>query len=290
MNFALYWQPSTNFINFTSKTIMAKYAYIRVSSDKQSYDQQIQDIKAYGINIADLDGVTEEKMTTNVGYVDREFNSLLKKCKAGDTIYAASTDRIGRDFLDMIKLMKDAKERGIEIIACKQNLSIVRDDVATRIIVMITAIMDEDEKKRIQHRTANKKAWQREQIAINGYFIIERGQNEGKACNYVGMPKWANMSDAQKCALAKAQETSIMARQDDAIEWIDKSEAVAIARRKRAEGLTLQQIVDELSCMFDDYAQRHPDEPNIYATRNGCKPSRGTISKWLRASNPLLVG
>ena len=140
---------------------MARYAYIRVSTDRQSYEQQIQDIKNYGIRLEDLDGVTEEKMTSNKGYEDRALNDLLKKCKAGDVIYAASTDRIGRDFFDMMKLMKKAAKDGIEIIACKQNLSIARDDVATRIIVAITAIMDEDEKKRIQHRTANKKAWQR---------------------------------------------------------------------------------------------------------------------------------
>ena len=163
---------------------MARYAYIRVSTDRQSYDQQIQDIKAYGINLDELDGITEEKMTTNRGYEDRAFNSLLKKCKSGDIIYAASTDRIGRDFYDMMKLMKEAANDGIEIIACKQNLSIARDDVATRIIVAITAIMDEDEKKRIQHRTANKKAWQREQIEKQGYFIIENGPNAGEKCYY----------------------------------------------------------------------------------------------------------
>lgn len=60
---------------------MARYAYIRVSTDKQSYDQQVQDIKAYGIDLDTLDGITEEKMTSNKGYEDRAFNSLLKKCK-----------------------------------------------------------------------------------------------------------------------------------------------------------------------------------------------------------------
>ncbi len=85
------------------------------------------------------------------------------------------------------------------------------------------------------------------------------------------------------------QEASARARADDAIRWRDKSEAVAFARRKRAEGCMLQQIVDELGHMFDDYAERHPGEPNIYATRGGCKPVCGTISKWLRESNLLAV-
>ena len=187
---------------------MARYAYIRVSTDRQSYEQQIQDIKNYGIRLEDLDGVTEEKMTSNKGYEDRALNDLLKKCKAGDIIYAASTDRIGRDFFDMMKLMKKAAKDGIEIIACKQNLSIARDDVATRIIVAITAIMDEDEKRRIQHRTANKKAWQREQIEKYGAFVIENGPNAGLPCTYVGSPKFEDMSEAQQNALLAAQEAS----------------------------------------------------------------------------------
>lgn len=267
---------------------MARYAYIRVSTDRQSYDQQIQDIKAYGIDLDTLDGITEEKMTSNKGYEDRAFNSLLKKCKSGDVIYAASTDRIGRDFFDMMKLMKEAAKDGIEIIACKQNLSIARDDVATRIIVAITAIMDEDEKKRIQHRTANKKAWQREQIAKQGYFIIENGPNAGERCNYVGSPKFDDMSEAQRSAILAAREASAAARTDAAISWRDSSQAVKFVRRKKAEGWGVVQITEELGKLYDEFSSTDSGA-NPYATPTGYKPSKGTVSKWCREMNPIAV-
>lgn len=267
---------------------MARYAYIRVSTDRQSYDQQIQDIKAYGIDLDTLDGITEEKMTSNKGYEDRAFNSLLKKCKSGDIIYAASTDRIGRDFFDMMKLMKEAAKDGIEIIACKQNLSIARDDVATRIIVAITAIMDEDEKKRIQHRTANKKAWQREQIAKQGYFIIENGPNAGERCNYVGSPKFDDMSDAQRSAILAAREASAAARTDAAISWRDSSKAVKFVCRKKAEGWGIMQITEELGKLYDEFSSAD-GSANPYATPTGYKPSKGTVSKWCREMNPIAV-
>lgn len=260
---------------------MARYAYIRVSTDRQSYDQQIQDIKNYGIDLNTLDGITEEKMTSNKGYEDREFNNLLKKCKSGDIIYAASTDRIGRDFFDMMKLMKEAAKDGIEIIACKQNLSIARDDVATKIIVAITAIMDEDEKKRIQHRTANKKAWQREQIQKHGHFIIENGANAGEKCAYVGMPKFDEMTSAQRTALKKAQEEAWRANTDRALSWLGQSKAVRFARRKSAEGWGVVQIANELGKLYDD-------SPEVYGTPTGRRPSKGTVSRWLSNSNPRL--
>lgn len=268
---------------------MAKYAYIRVSTNKQSYDQQIQDFNRYGINLSDLDGVVEEKETTNKGYEDREFNTLLNKCKSGDIIYAASTDRIGRDFLDMMKLMKAAADDGIEIIACKQNLSIARDDAATRIIVAVTAIMDEDEKKRIQHRTANKKAWQREQIAEKGCFVIESGPNAGNTCTYVGRPKWKDMSDSQKKALIQMQEAAHIAQAQAAIKWRDNSQAVHYACLKRSEGWKLQQIVDEIGKLYDGFKPKKEGDENPWATPTGCKPQKGTISKWLRETNPLLA-
>lgn len=261
---------------------MAKYAYIRVSTDRQSYDQQIQDIKAYGIDLAALDGITEEKMTTNRGYEDRAFNALLGKCRAGDTIYAASTDRLGRDFLDMMKLMQKAAADGIEIIACRQNLSIARDDVATRIIVAITAIMDEDEKKRIQHRTANKKAWQREQIQRRGHFIIEHGPNAGKPCTYVGNPRKDQMSAAQLAAIAAAREASAQSRQDAMIHWREHSRGYAWVRAQLAKGKTRALIIEEFNEM-------HRLDPDNYSTREGRPLTKGTLSAWAREMNPLAV-
>lgn len=265
---------------------MARYAYIRVSTDKQSYDQQIQDIKAYGINLDELDGITEEKMTSNKGYEDRAFNSLLRKCKSGDIIYAASTDRIGRDFFDMMKLMQEAAKDGIDIVACKQNLSIARDDVATRIIVAITAIMDEDEKKRIQHRTANKKAWQREQIAKQGYFIIENGPNKGEKCTYVGSRKGHDTSAARAAAS--------MYRQDAAIAWRAQSLAIKFTLRKKAEGWPQKQIAEELGQLYDAEQARIALLPkseqyiNPYGTPTGLRPTRVNVCLWLRDANPLL--
>lgn len=264
---------------------MAINLYLRVSTLDQSFDQQMQDIKAYfnanRLNIDDVANIVEEHVSGGKSYEDRKFQQLLHKCKPGDYIYAASTDRLGRNFIDMMKLMEDAKKRGVIIVACKQNLSLDDDNSMAKIVLAVTAIMDEDERKRIKHRTANKKAWQREQIAKHGYFIIENGPNKGEKCNYVGSQKGHDTS--------KAREASILAKQDMAIAWRENSMAVKFALRKRAEGWTLQRIVDEIGQLYDDNAPSDPNTPNPYATPNGCKPLRGTVSKWLREANPLTL-
>lgn len=84
-------------------------------------------------------------------------------------------------------------------------------------------------------------------------------------------------------------EAASMKRTDAMITWREESKAVKFALRKRAEGWTIQQIVDEIGQLYDDNMPKDSDEPNPYATPNGCKPQKGTVSKWLRESNPLVL-
>ena len=271
---------------------MAINLYLRVSTEDQSFDQQMQDIKAYfaahSLKMEDVENVVEEHVSGGKSYEDRKFQQLLNKCKPGDYIYAASTDRLGRNFIDMMRLMEDAKKRGVIIVACKQNLSLDEDNSMAKIVLAVTAIMDEDERKRIKHRTANKKAWQREQIAKQGYFIIENGENAGERCTYVGNPKKEDMSDAQLAAITAAREAAIQSRQDAVILWREQSKAIGFGRRKRAEGWGIVQITEELGQLYDEFAATD-GTANPYGTPTGCRPSKGTVSKWCREMNPIAV-
>lgn len=271
---------------------MAINLYLRVSTEDQSFDQQMQDIKNYfashDLKMEDVENVVEEHVSGGKSYEDRKFQQLLNKCKPGDYIYAASTDRIGRSFFDMMQLMKDAKKRGVIIVVCKQNLSLDDDNPMALAFLALTAIWDEDERNRIKHRTANKKAWQREQIAKQGYFIIENGPNAGEKCRYVGNPKQKDMSEAQRSAILAAREASAAARTDAAISWRDSSQAVKFVRRKKAEGWGVVQITEELGKLYDEFSSTDSGA-NPYATPTGYKPSKGTVSKWCREMNPIAV-
>lgn len=265
---------------------MARYIYNRVSTQDQSFGQQMQDIKAYfaanRIDMGEVSDVVEEHVSGGKSYEDRKFQQLLNKCKPGDYIYAASTDRLGRNFIDMMRLMEDAKKRGVIIVACKQNLSLDDDNSMAKIVLAVTAIMDEDERKRIKHRTANKKAWQREQIGKQGYFIIENGPNAGKRCSYVGSPKLAEMSEAQLAALAATQEAAAIANQNAKITWKENSSAYKWVRARVAEGMPRKEIIR----LFNE---QHALNPDVYCTREGKPLSKGVLSKWCREMNPLAV-
>lgn len=257
---------------------MAINLYLRVSTEDQSFDQQMQDIKAYfaahSLEMADVENVVEEHVSGGKSYEDRKFQQLLNKCKPGDYIYAASTDRLGRNFIDMMRLMEDAKKRDVIIVACKQNLSLDDDNSMAKIVLAVTAIMDEDERKRIKHRTANKKAWQREQIAKQGYFIIENGPNAGERCAYVGSPKGHDTS--------AAREAATQARMDAKIRWKENSTAYRWTMARVREGMPRKEIVR----LFNE---QHKLNPDVYCTRTGKPLTEATLSVWCREMNPLAV-
>lgn len=89
--------------------------------------------------------------------------------------------------------------------------------------------------------------------------------------------------------LSAANEASAIARANRSIAWREQSQAVKFALRKRAEGWTLQRIVDEIGQLYDDNMPSDPGTPNPYGTPNGCKPVAGTISKWISEANPLTL-
>lgn len=265
---------------------MAINIYCRVSTLEQNYDQQMQDIKVYfaahALKMEDVTEIVSEHESGGKSYTDRKFQQLLNKCKPGDYIYAASTDRLGRNFIDMMRLMEDAKKRGVIIVACKQNLSLDDDNSMAKIVLAVTAIMDEDERKRIKHRTANKKAWQREQIAKQGYFIIENGPNAGEKCHYVGSPKKSDMSEAQLLARATSMEAAAMANQNNAIIWREQSKGYNWVRTQIKKGKSRKLILEEFN-------ELHAADPENYSTREGKPLSKGVLSKWCREMNPLTV-
>lgn len=92
------------------------YGYCRISTKQQSMDRQIRNIK-------DLyaDAVIVEEVFTGTKVEGRkEFNKLLKKVKAGDTIVFDSVSRMSRDAEEGFQLYEELYNKGIELIFIKE--------------------------------------------------------------------------------------------------------------------------------------------------------------------------
>ncbi len=91
---------------------MTIYGYARISTKKQSLQRQINNIEAYNKDAI----IYEEEFTGRKVEGRKEFQKLLKKVKANDTIIFDSVSRMSRNADEGIKLYMDLFDRGVNLI------------------------------------------------------------------------------------------------------------------------------------------------------------------------------
>ena len=73
------------------------YGYVRVSSDKQTVENQRFEIVQFAkANKISIDGWIEETISGTMQYDKRELGKLLGKVKKGDMILCSELSRLGR--------------------------------------------------------------------------------------------------------------------------------------------------------------------------------------------------
>lgn len=122
------------------------FGYIRVSTKKQSTDQQMDALIAAGVPGPNIYGDVRSGAKW-----DREGLEQLKKIlRAGDTLVVVALDRLGRSLSEMVKLLE-------WIVASEVTLRTLREgiDLSTptgRMIAGIFASLGEYERELIQER------------------------------------------------------------------------------------------------------------------------------------------
>ena len=96
---------------------MRVYGYARVSTAKQKLDRQIDNIKNYNKSAI----IFSEKYTGTKFEGREEFERLIKKVKAGDTIIFDSVSRMSRNAEEGTKLYFELYDKGINLIFLKER-------------------------------------------------------------------------------------------------------------------------------------------------------------------------
>ena len=93
------------------------YGYTRISTKNQSIDRQIRNIKELYSDAI----IIEEVYTGTKIYGRKEFDKLIKKVKAGDTIVFDSVSRMSRNAEEGFKLYEELYNKGIELVFIKEQ-------------------------------------------------------------------------------------------------------------------------------------------------------------------------
>ena len=82
------------------------YGYIRVSSDKQTVENQRFEIKRFcEINQLQVDGWIEETISGTKSYSKRQLGRLLKRVKPNDIILFNELSRLGRSLYMVMEIL-----------------------------------------------------------------------------------------------------------------------------------------------------------------------------------------
>lgn len=129
-------------------------AYIRVSTNKQETDNQLTGIKQYAeqnnLHITDIVGETISGYKSTIQ--ERKFSDVLDSLKAGDTLIVSETSRIARRLLDVLNTIQQLIDRGVTVIAVKENIAF-RDDINSKVLAFAFGLSAEIERSLISSRT-----------------------------------------------------------------------------------------------------------------------------------------
>lgn len=138
------------------------YAYIRVSTEKQSVSSQEFEIRNWaGQKGITIDKWVRESASGTVAPEKRKLGATIRKMKGGDMLVATEISRLGRNVLMIMSVLNLCSERRIEIRTIKDNFHL-SNDLNSKIIAFAFALAAEIERNLISQRTrealADKKA------------------------------------------------------------------------------------------------------------------------------------
>jgi DNA invertase Pin-like site-specific DNA recombinase len=94
----------------------------------------------------------EEKVSGTKDWKKRKLGEVFYALKAGDTIIVSELSRLGRSTLQILEIMKEAKERDVAVYAVKGGWSL-NGSMESKIVLTMLAMMAEVERDLISERT-----------------------------------------------------------------------------------------------------------------------------------------
>lgn len=138
------------------------YGYIRVSSDKQTVENQRFEINKFAAdNNLKIDGWIEETISGTKNYKKRELGNLLHKVKKDDLILCTELSRLGRSLFMIMEILSLCMNKECKIWTLKEGYRL-GDDIQSKVLAFAFGLSAEIERNLISQRTkealARKKA------------------------------------------------------------------------------------------------------------------------------------
>jgi DNA invertase Pin-like site-specific DNA recombinase len=152
------------------------YGYVRISTDKQTGDNQRFEIERFcSKNSLSIDLWIEETISGTKLPEKRLLGSLLAKAKTGDLIVCSELSRLGRNMLMIMSILNYLLINGVKIWTIKDNYQL-GDNIQAKILAFAFGLVAEIERELISQRT-------KEALARKRSEGITLGRPQGRKSN-----------------------------------------------------------------------------------------------------------
>lgn len=150
------------------------FAYIRVSTELQSYEGQRYEIEQWVSRRQwVIDKWVQEKASGTKALKKRTLDGLLKRMKKGDTLICTELSRLGRNMMMVMSILNTCSQKGIKIYSIKDSFEL-SDSLNAKIIAFAFSLAAEIERNLISQRT-------REALAAKRAAGVKLGRPFGKS-------------------------------------------------------------------------------------------------------------
>ena len=149
-------------------------AYIRVSTEVQSYQGQQYEIRMWAErHQIRVDRWEQEKVSGTMRVEKRTLGKILRKMKKGDILIITELSRLGRNMMMVMSILNTCSQKGIQIRSIKDNFEL-SDSLNSKIIAFAFSLAAEIERNLISQRT-------REALAAKKLSGVRLGRPAGSS-------------------------------------------------------------------------------------------------------------
>ncbi|MBQ8422533.1 MAG: master DNA invertase Mpi family serine-type recombinase [Bacteroidales bacterium] len=181
------------------------YGYIRVSSDKQTVENQRFEINCFcSREKIHVDGWIEETISGTKNYSKRELGKLLRKVQKGDLIICAELSRLGRNLFMIMEILNICMSKECRVWTIKDNYRL-GEDIQSKVLAFAFGLSAEIERNLISQRT-------KEALARKKAEGIVLGRPKGRKTDekrYKLYPKKNLISELLKAGMSKRKIAKI---------------------------------------------------------------------------------
>lgn len=129
------------------------YGYIRVSTDKQTTENQRYEIEEFcrRQNIS-IEEWIEETISSTAELEKRKLGKLIRRIKKDDLIIASELSRLGRNLLQVMGMLNRLMDANARVWTIKDNYKL-GDDISSKVLAFAFGLSAEIERKMISQRT-----------------------------------------------------------------------------------------------------------------------------------------